>query len=97
MIPEELRAILEQLTELKKTVYLHFQSQVNAVKNGVILTQAECEQLLDGLLDYCDDDNFFSLYKETCQKLYNIYPELVTEHILAYRSIFNQTEEKEEL
>lgn len=36
---------------------------------------------MDGLLDFGDDEDFFALYKKLCRHVYNIYLQMVGEHI----------------
>lgn len=97
MILDELKPILERLTEIKNTAYSCLQDQANAVRDGHFPTESECERLLDSFLDYCDDERFFNLYKETCRKLYPVYPELVVEHVIMYRNISILDDGKEDI
>lgn len=43
------------------------------------------ERIMDGLLDFADDELFLVLYKKLCRHVYNSYPRMVSEHIALFR------------
>ena len=51
------------------------------------------EEIMDGLLDYGDDERFLSLYKKICRHIYHDHPKLVGEHVSLFRMIFEEKED----
>ena len=49
------------------------------------MAKERIERIMDGLLDFCDDEKFLALYKDLCRHVYNQYPQLVGEHINLFR------------
>lgn len=92
--------ILKEITELvglfeeqKKQIYKHFVNAVGLVISGKVTKEAEIERIMDGLLDIGDDEDFLALYKKLCRHVYNIYPQMVGEHIALFRMQFEEKEE----
>lgn len=87
---DELNALLSKFEEQKKQIYLRYQMLVNAVLSNKLTSEKEIETLMDGLLDFCDDESFFALYKNLCRHVYNQHPELVGEHVNIFRLQFEE-------
>lgn len=84
----ELNALLTKFEEQKKQIYAHYQRLVTAVLANQIASEREIEAIMDGLLDFCDDEKFLDLYKKLCRHVYNQYPQLVGEHVNLFRLQF---------
>lgn len=92
--------VIKEITELvglfeerKKQIYKHFVNAVGLVISGKVTKEAEIEGIMDGLLDFGDDEDFLALYKKLCRHVYNIYPQMVGEHIVMFRMQFEEKEE----
>ena len=48
------------------------------------------EAIMDGFLDFCDDEKFLALYKKLCRHVYYQYPQLVGEHVNLFRLQFEE-------
>ena len=92
-IPNELKDLFAQYEELKVGILSRYTQLVSAVLNGEIANENEMEEIMDGLLDYGDDERFLSLYKRICRYIYYEYPKLVGEHVNLYRMIFEEKED----
>ena len=90
----ELKNLLAAFEAQKAQIYLHYQQMVNSVLSGQIISEREIERLMDGLLDFCDDEKFLALYKDLCRHVYNQYPQLVGEHINLFRLQFEEKQEE---
>ena len=90
----ELKDLLTAFEEQKEQIYLHYQQLINSVLTGQIISEREIERLMDGLLDFCDDEKFLALYKDLCRHVYNQYPQLVGEHINLFRLLFEEKQEE---
>lgn len=53
---DELHALLARVEEQKKQIYVHYQDLVSAVLTNQIVSEREIEAIMDGLLDFCDDE-----------------------------------------
>lgn len=87
----ELNALLTKFEEQKKLIYAHYQSLVAAVLANQITSEREIEAIMDGLLDFCDDEKFLDLYKKLCRHVYHQYPQLVGEHVNLFRLQFEES------
>ena len=56
--------------------------------------EKEIERIMDGLLDFGDDEKFLALYKKLCRHVYTFYPQMVGKHIAIFRMQFEEKEEK---
>ena len=92
-IPNELKELFAKYEELKVGILNRYTQLVTAVLNGEITDENEMEEIMDGLLDYGDDERFLSLYKKICRHVYYKYPKLVGEHVNLYRMIFEEKED----
>ena len=92
-IPNELKELFAKYEELKAGILNRYTQLVTAVLNGEITDESEMEEIMDGLLDYGDDERFLSLYKKICRYIYYEHPKLVGEHVNLYRMIFEEKED----
>ena len=86
----ELSALLTKFEEQKKQIYVHYQGLVSATLDNRITSEREIEAIMDGLLDFCDDEKFLELYKKLCRHVYNRCPVLVGEHVNLFRLQFEE-------
>lgn len=86
----ELRTLVAQFEEQKKQIYVHYQQMVVNVLKDRITAEREIEAIMDGLLDFCDDERFLTLYKNLCRHVYYKYPQLVGEHVNLFRLQFEE-------
>lgn len=91
-ILNEITELIAQLEEQKKTIYSHYVQAVASVLAGRITAENEIERIMDGLLDFGDDESFFALYKKLCRYIYNFYPQIVGEHIALFQIQFEENE-----
>ena len=88
--------------EIKKIVMLHKQITEQALNEYAVLVnrlvlsetqdQSEIEHVLDGLLDFCYDDNILILFKKLCRYYYYINQEATAFYVNAYREMWNEKE-----
>ncbi|OGS22695.1 MAG: hypothetical protein A2252_02970 [Elusimicrobia bacterium RIFOXYA2_FULL_39_19] len=46
------------------------------------------EHTLDGMLDFCFDENMLKLFKKLCRYYYKMNPSVVVEYVYAYRDMW---------
>ena len=86
----ELRTLVALFEEQKNQIYVHYQQMVANVLTARITSEREIEAIMDGLLDFCDDQRFLALYKSLCRHVYYKYPQLVGEHVNLFRLQFEE-------
>lgn len=63
------------------------------------ILQDECrdpqhiERLLDGMLDFCFDDEMLCLYKKLCRYYFKIDPVATASYVYAYREMWDEEED----
>ena len=82
---EELRNIVEGISNLRDTAYAHYSLLVERVLKDQITDEQQLEQIMDGLCDFCDEIRFIELYYQ--------YPQLVGEHVALFRALFEGPDE----
>lgn len=95
-ILNDISALIAQFEEQKKIIYNHCIQAVASVMAGRITAEKEIERIMDGLLDFGDDEKFFALYKKLCRHVYNFYPQMVGEHIALFRMQFEEKEDEDD-
>ena len=90
---DELRDIVEGISNLRDTAYTHYSSLVDQVLKNQITEEQRLEQIMDGLCDFCDEIRFIELYRNLCRHIYYQYPQLVGEHVALFRSLFEGADE----
>lgn len=90
----DISSLIAQFEEQKRIIYSHYIQAVASVMAGRITAEKEIERIMDGLLDFGDDEKFLALYKKLCRHVYNFYPQMVCEYIAIFRMQFEEKEEK---
>ena len=58
-------------------------------------SQKQAEKLLDGLLDFCSDKRFQTLFRRLCKHIYKYYPGCAIDYIMIYREQMEESESNE--
>ena len=77
----EIKEIVEGITSLTNAAYQHYSALVDAVLRDEITDAKQIERIMDGLVDFGDDNRFIDIYRKLCRHVYYNYPELVGEHV----------------
>ena len=56
---------------------------------GRIAPMNEVEWLLDYMFGFVGDERMLSLYKRVCRHYFEVYPEMVSWHIMEYRKVYD--------
>ena len=54
---------LEEVLKLQDTAFSQYTALVGQVLENQIIEERQLEQIMDGLLDFCDEDRFVALYR----------------------------------
>ena len=83
----EIKEIVEGITSLTNAAYQHYSALVDAVLRDEITDAKQIERIMDGLVDFGDDNRFIDIYRKLCRHVYYNYPELVGEHVALYLAL----------
>ena len=86
----ELSGMLTQFEEQKQIIYNNYVKMAALVLNGEITAENEIEKIMDGLMDFGDDEHFLELYKKLCRYVYNFFPRMVNEHVKMFLKIYGE-------
>jgi len=89
---EELKKTIEALCRIRDDAFVRYSALVDAVLQDEITDKSQLEQIMDWLLDFCDEIRFLDLYKKLCRHIYYRHPQLVGEHVAMYRVLFEDPE-----
>ena len=89
----DIKEIAAQIQDLRDLAYAQYSRAVDAILAGRMTDRKQVEQLLDGLLDFCDEPRFLELTKKLCRHIYYKYPELVGDFVNMFRLMFEEKEE----
>ena len=91
----EIKEIVEGITSLTNAAYQHYSALVDAVLRDEVTDAKQIERIMDGLVDFGDDNRFIDIYRKLCRHVYYNYPELVGEHVALFLAI-SKTEDGED-
>ena len=95
-IPHVIGSIVDGIATLKNAAYQQYSSLVDSIVCDHITEEREIERIMDGLLDFCDEERFIEIYRKLCRHIYYHYPELVGEHVALFRAQFETADEADE-
>ncbi|MDO9516560.1 MAG: hypothetical protein Q7J10_00775 [Methanosarcinaceae archaeon] len=72
-----------------------YSSEVEAIIQEKDRDPQRIEHLLDGMLDFCFDDEMLHLYKKLCRYYYKIDPVATASYVYAYREMWDEEEDQE--
>lgn len=93
---ESIVEIANHLKKIRSTAYRQYETLVGNILENKITDPVSIEHIMDGLLDFCDEDRFIELYRKLCRHSYRKYPQLVGEHIALFRAQFESNNEEQE-
>ncbi len=93
---EHIKELAVAMKGLYDQAYQVYSGLVNDVLHDRITQERDIERVMDGLLDYAEDERFIKLYKDLCRHVYYHYPKLVGEHVALFRAQFMESGEEEE-
>ena len=88
-ISSEFRPIALAIKRLAKQTRQQYSLEVDAVVREQSQSRKRIEHLLDGMLDFCFDDEMLALYRKLCRYYFSIAPEATVSYIYAYRDLWD--------
>ena len=92
---DELKKIVIVLKQLTEQALNEYSALVNKIIFSETQDQMLIEHALDGLLDFCYDDNILILYKKLCRYYYYINPSATVFYVNAYREMWDSDKSDE--
>lgn len=83
--------IVEEIKQAYDYAYKNFSISTQLICSNPNASEEEIDRLLDLLLGYCEAERILDLYKKVCRTFYYKYPKLITEHILMYKDMYEQS------
>ena len=83
------KSIILSIQELCWRAVKEYTPEVNAVIIEKIIDYVHIEHLLDGMLDFCFNEDMLNLFKKLCRYYYHINPEGTISYINAYRELWD--------
>ena len=88
MIDKELLELCKGLSNLWKQKYLLLEEDAeNVIKNNITDSKV-IENILDNLLDICEDEETLLLFRKVCRYYYTINPMATVDYINFYRKMY---------
>jgi len=92
--PDIMQELADRLRSLRDEAFTQYSRLVEQVLNDRITDNRELERIMDGLLDFCDEERFIEIYRKLCRHIYYKHPQLVGEHVALFRAQFETAEEE---
>lgn len=89
-----MQELADRLRSLRDEAFTQYSRLVEQVLNDRITDKREMERIMDGLLDFCDEERFIEIYRKLCRHIYHKHPQLVGEHVALFRAQFEAAEEE---
>lgn len=88
-ISAEFRPIALSIQRLVRQAKQQYEQEVDAVIREQSRSPERIERLLDGMLDFCFDEEMVALYKKICRYYFVIAPDTTVSYIYAYRDMWD--------
>ena len=85
---QKIASAVEGIEALRRTAFRQYSLLVEAVINNQITDQQEIQQIIDGLSDFGDQEEFLELSKKLYRHIYYTYPEMVGKYAALFRAMF---------
>ena len=90
----ELVAVIGELAAAQQQLARHAEQQYSFEVETILQDQCRepgrIECLLDGMLDFCFDDEMLRLYKKLCRYYFKIDPVATASYVYAYREMWDE-------
>ena len=85
---QKIASAVEGIEALRRTAFRQYSLLVEAVINNQITDQQEIQQIIDGLSDFGDQEEFLELSKKLYRHIYYAHPEMVGKYAALFRAMF---------
>jgi 5'-deoxynucleotidase YfbR-like HD superfamily hydrolase len=81
---ENIGDLSKQIKALNDEAYRSYKPIAEELCNGQA-SEADVEFVLDRMLDFCGSNEILAMFKKICKCYFELYPEMITFEINAYR------------
>jgi len=78
--------------QLARQAEQQYSFEVDSILRNQCCEPQRIECLIDGMLDFCFDDEMLCLYKDLCRYYFKIDPVATASYIYAYREMWDEEE-----
>jgi len=89
---QTIRKIAVTQQQLARQAEQQYSFEVETILRDQCREPRRIERLLDGMLDFCFDDEMLRLYKDLCRYYFNIDPVATASYVYAYREMWDEDE-----
>ena len=90
---ETIKGTVGEIRKLYDLAYCQYSSAVDEVLAGRLTDEKQIERILDGIIDFGDDERFLKLSKKLCRHIYYKYPQIVGDFVSMFRLLFEEKED----
>jgi hypothetical protein len=84
--------LASDMQKLARIAVRQYSAEVEDILKAQSLDSRRIEKCLDGMLDFCFDDEVLALYKKLCRYYYAIDPEATVSYVNFYREMWDEQE-----
>jgi hypothetical protein len=89
---QTIKKIADAQQQLARQAEQQYSFEVEAILRDQCRDPQRIECLLDGMLDFCFDDEMLCLFKDLCRYYFKIDPDATASYVYAYREMWDDEE-----
>lgn len=86
---DRIKEIVHMIAEVNELEYATYKPLVDDICERKA-SKSEVENLLDYMVGICNDDRMTELFKRVCRRYINLYPEMISSEIYAYKDMYEE-------
>lgn len=90
---KDIKETVGRISELYDLAFDQYSRAVDEILAYRLTDEKQIEHILDGILDFGDDQRFLELSRKLCRHIYFQYPQLVGDFVYMYRLLFEEKED----
>jgi hypothetical protein len=87
---KQIGALVKDSQKLARVAVQQYSAEVEAILRAQSRDSRRIESCLDGMLDFCFDDEMLALYKKLCRHYFDVDPEATVSYVQFYREMWDQ-------
>jgi len=87
---EDIKALIESYGNLTQQAYEQYRPIVNSIIAAKNKDVNQICHTLDGILDFCYDDQMLLLYRQLCRYLFDIDQQAAVDYVNYYREMWDE-------
>jgi hypothetical protein len=87
---KQIGALAKGAQKLARVAVQQYSAEVEAILREQSRDSRRIERCLDGMLDFCFDDEILVLFKKLCRHYFEIDPEATVSYVQVYREMWDE-------